>query len=134
MTIGQKSQSNCESARGLRAVDERALATSLGCSVDAVRLARACEIVDLHVDTFILPRLWGYDLLERHRAGLFGRFYFGHLDVPRMLDGGLDGAMWSITTNPFRAAASRWRAFEENLAALRAVIARSSGRLAEVQT
>jgi membrane dipeptidase len=99
-----------------------------------VQLARACELVDLHVDTFIPQRLWGYEPLERHRGGPLGRHFFGHLDVPRMLDGGLDGAMWSITTNPFRPAAARWRAFEENLAALRALIARSSGRLAEVQT
>ena len=134
MTIGRKSEPNCENARGVSALDERALAMSLGCSIDAVRLARACEIVDLHIDTFILPRLWSYDVLERHRAGPFGRFYFGHLDVPRMLDGGLDGAMWSITTNPFRAAASRWRVFQKNLGALRAIIDRSRGRLREVRS
>ena len=42
--------------------------------------------------------------------------------------------MWSITTTPARRAAARWRVFLRNLAALRALIARSRGRLAEVRT
>jgi membrane dipeptidase len=106
----------------------------LGCSLQAVQLTRGCNLIDLHVDTFIPPRLWGYDPLARHRGGPLGRFFFGHLDVPRLQDGGLDGAMWSITTNPFRGAPARWRAFQDNLVALRALIARSQGRLVEVRT
>jgi len=47
-----------------------------------------------------------------------------------MTDAGLDGAMWSITTNPFRSAGSRLRTFRRNLAALEALVARSEGRLA----
>ena len=73
--------------------------------LDAVRLVRACDVIDLHIDTFIPPRLWGYDPLVRHRGGPLGRFFFGHLDVPRMSTAVSDGAMWSITTNPFRGAA-----------------------------
>src|SRR4030095_914053 len=92
------------------------------------------ELVDLHVDTFIPARLWGYDPLVRHRSGPFGRVFFGHLDLLRLLDGGLDGALWSITTSPLRAAAARWRVFLRTLAALRALIARSGGRLEEVRT
>jgi membrane dipeptidase len=42
--------------------------------------------------------------------------------------------MWSITTNPFRPAAGRWAAFQENLRNLRALIVGSSGALAEVRT
>ena len=78
-----------------------------------------CDLIDLHVDTLIPPRLWRYDPLVRHRGGPLGRHFFGHLDLPRLSDGGLDGAMWSITTNPFRSAAGRWRAFQQNLQALR---------------
>ena len=99
-----------------------------------MRLVRACEVVDLHVDTFVPARLWGYDPLARHRGGPLGRFLFGHLDVPRLLDGGLTGAMWSITTNPFRPAASRWRTFQKNLRTLRAVIERSQRHVREVRT
>lgn len=97
-------------------------------------LARDCDLIDLHIDTLIPPRLWRYDPLERHRGGPLGRHFFGHVDLPRLTDGGLDGAMWSITTNPFRSAAGRWQAFQQNLRAMRDLIARSAGRLVEAHT
>jgi membrane dipeptidase len=99
-----------------------------------VQLARRCELIDLHLDTLIPTRLWAYDPLARHRGGPLGRFFFGHVDAPRMLDGGLDGAMWSITTNPLRPPRARWRVFGRNLARLRDLMARSQGRLVEVRT
>lgn len=110
-----------------------ALATRLGCSAEAVALTRDADLLDLHIDTLIPPRLWGYDVLARHGKPLGGHF-FGHLDLPRMIDGGLDGAMWSITTNPFRTAASRLRTFHRNLKALEALVDRSDGRLAFART
>jgi len=136
MTIGQRSERDGGGARRTHdaIADERAHAKLIGCSLDAVQLTRRCELIDLHVDTFIPYRMWGYDPLIRHRGGPFGRHLFGHLDVPRMLDGGLDGAMWSITTNPLRTARARWRALRRNLARLRDVITRSAGRMVEVRT
>lgn len=120
-------------ARTADSADARACATRLGCSLEAVLVARRAEIVDLHVDTFIPVRLWRYDVMARHRRALFGRLFFGHLDLPRLTDGGLGAAMWSITTNPFRRPRGRWRVFLDNLATLRRLIARSAGRLAEVR-
>jgi membrane dipeptidase len=117
-----------------QACDARELAARLGVSVEAVELTRACDTIDLHLDTFILPRSSDYDPLRRHAHALGGRHMFGHADVPRLRDGGVSGAMWSITTNPFRSAAERWRVFCENLAAMRAMIARSGGALAEAHT
>jgi len=109
------------------------LATRLGCSTEAVALTRDADLIDLHIDTLIPPRLWGYDVLARHGRPLGGHF-FGHLDLPRMVDAGLDGAMWSITTNPFRTAGSRLRTFHRNLASLEALVTRSDGRLAFART
>jgi membrane dipeptidase len=106
------------------------LCRQLGCSAEALALTRSCEIVDMHVDTYIPARLWGYDPMSRHRGGPLGRRHFGHVDLPRAVDGGLGAAMWSITTNPFRSAAGRWRAFQGNLRNLRALVAASGGRLA----
>ncbi len=105
------------------------LAATLGVSTEAVELARDADLVDLHIDTFIPPRLWGYDPLARHRRALLGRAFFGHLDLPRMADGGLSGAMWSVTTNPFRSAEGRWRTLLANLARFHTMVARSDGRL-----
>src|SRR5262245_5878266 len=134
MTIGRRSENDGSRARtSARSVDT-ATAKLLGCSLDALRLTYDSELVDLHPVTFIPPRLWGYDPLARHRGGPFGRFFFGHADVPRLLDGGVDGAMWSITTNPLRSPGARWRAFRRNLDALRGLIARSGGLLEEART
>ena len=107
------------------------LAERLGISEHAVALTHDAEFVDLHLDSFIPPRVYGYDLFKRHERTLIpgGRF-FGHLDVPRMLEGGLSGGMWSITTNPFRTAASRWRVFQKNLARFKDTVERSDGRMA----
>jgi membrane dipeptidase len=109
-------------------------AAGSGVSGAALSLARDCALIDLHIDTLIPPRLWRYDPLVRHRGGPLGRHFFGHVDLPRLTDGGLDGAMWSITTNPFRTAAGRWQAFQQNLQALRDLLARSAGRLVETHT
>jgi membrane dipeptidase len=116
------------------AVEAATLAARLGISLEAVQLTRATDVIDLHLDTFILPRLWRYDVFARHDGGPLGRRFGGHVDVPRLRDGGLTGAMWSITTNPFRSAPMRWRVFLDNLARLRALVAGSGGLLAEVRT
>ena len=90
------------------------LSRLLGVSDDAVALCQQSLFLDLHIDTLIPPRLAGYDIFKAHRPWFGGRF-FGHLDVPRMEAVHLDGAMWSITTNPFRTAKSRYRVFKNNL-------------------
>ncbi len=102
--------------------------------MEAVQLARDADVVDLHLDTFIWSRTVGYDVLVRHGGGPFGRRFGGHVDVPRAGDGGVTGAMWSITTNPFRSARRRWEVFLGNLAALRATVAGSDGVVEEVRT
>jgi membrane dipeptidase len=111
-----------------------ALAARLGVSEAAVALTRRVEVVDLHLDTFIPMRLFGYDPMRRHGQGILRGRHFGHLDLPRMRDAGLSGGMWSITTNPLRTAAGRWQAFLENVARLRAWVEASEGALALVRT
>lgn len=111
----------------------RCVALRLGISEEAVDLCRDSDLIDLHVDTFIPPRLWGYDPLVRHRSGPLGRHFFGHLDLYRMADGGVTGAMWSITTNPFRSADGRWRVFQKNLRGLQNLVTRSKGHLVFVR-
>ncbi len=95
-------------------VPSAALSKRLGVSEMAVELCRDSLFLDLHIDTLIPPRLWGYDILASHRPWFGGRF-FGHLDVPRLEQVSMDGAMWSITTNPFRTAQGRYTTFLRNL-------------------
>jgi len=91
-------------------------------SLAAVQLVRDAELVDLHIESYIPPRLWGYDLFERHDRHFLGGRYFGHLDLPRALDGGLTGGMWSIATNIARGARGRYAALRDNVAGLRATV------------
>lgn len=114
--------------------DARTCALRLGVSVEAVEIVRDADTIDLHLDTMIPPRLWGYDPLVRHPGGPLGRHFFGHTDLPRLRDGGLSGALWSLTTNPFRPAEARLRAYRANRARLRALAAASGGALAEADT
>lgn len=109
------------------------LASRLGVSEDAVRLTREHEVIDLHLDTFIVVRLVGYEVKARHADNFMRGVAFGHLDLPRAADAGLSGGMWSITTNPFRPAKNRWTTFQKNLARMRDLIAESDGQLALVK-
>ncbi len=87
-------------------------------TVEARQLLDACDVIDMHVDGFIWRRVFGYDLHRRHGLGVLGGRFYSHLDFPRAIEGGLSGAMWSITTNPLRSSAGRWRTFQRNLDAL----------------
>jgi membrane dipeptidase len=93
-------------------------AHALGISREAIELYVSADVIDLHVDTFIWTRLFGYDLTRRHGRGLFGARFYGHADLPRLRDARVGGAIWSITTNPLRRAAGRARVLERNLARL----------------
>lgn len=105
--------------------DAAKLAASLSISREAVELVWGSEVLDLHIESFIPPRLWGYDLHQRHshRVPLNG-YLFGHLDFPRAIEGGLTGGMWSIATNITRASKGRSRHLETNARALAASIER----------
>ncbi len=94
-------------------------------SEEALALVRDADVIDMHIDTYTPMRLFGYDPKRRHGKGVLGGRLFGHLDLPRIEESGLKGAMWSITTNPFRFAAKRWRQLESNIADLRRFVAES---------
>jgi len=97
-------------------------------SREAVELYRASEVFDLHVDTFIWTRVFGYDLLRRHGRGLLGARFYGQADLPRLRAAGVGGAIWSITTNPLRR--RRAEVFRKNLDRLVAIFARAPEEVA----
>ena len=90
-------------------------AAQLGLSEAAVDLYLASEVIDLHIDSFIWHRLFGYDLRRKHGRGLLGGLCYSQADIPRVLEAGITGATWVITTNPARDARGREEAFFENL-------------------
>jgi membrane dipeptidase len=108
-------------------MDIETTASSLGVSAEAVQLFRDSDAIDLHIDSFIWHRIFGYDLGRAHRGGPFGRNFFGHADFQTVGDCGLGGATWVITTNPLRSSSGRRRALGENLRELRAMLDRAPG-------
>lgn len=109
-------------------------ARRLGVSPEAAALIRSSEVIDLHIDTFIPVRLFGDSVLKRSRRRFLAGVAFGHLDLPRIVEGGLSGAMWSITTNPFRTARARWEVFQANVRRLRGLVDASGGVLRWART
>jgi membrane dipeptidase len=90
----------------------------LGISREAVELYAHSDVIDLHLDSFIWSRTLGYDIRRHHDSSLMGRWFGGHVDLPRAIHAGVTGATWVITTNPFRTGPGRAAAFRDNLTAL----------------
>ena len=107
-----------------RRTDPAGWANWLGISKEAVDLYLASDVIDLHVDSFIWTRIFGYDLHRRHGKGIFGDSFYSQVDLPRAISGGLTGATWVISTNPFLPAPLRKRQFLRNLPWLEATLAR----------
>lgn len=56
--------------------------------------------IDLHADTLLWARWFGYDLHARHEAPLFRSAFGGHVDLPRLRDGGLGAQFFSLVSLP----------------------------------
>jgi membrane dipeptidase len=104
-------------------------AQQLGISREAVEIYLGSDVVDLHVDSFIWTRVFGYELGQRHGAGLFSARYYSQVDLPRLWEAGIGSALWSITTNPLRTKSGRARALRRNLAELRAALEAGSAKV-----
>ena len=60
------------------------------------------HVMDLHADTAKLMDKLGYDLAARHERPMPKRVnVFGHVDLPRLRDGGVAGQFFSFWTTPY---------------------------------
>ncbi len=98
-------------------LDEPSLADHGRISADAAALHADADVIDLHVDSFIWRRVFGYDFRRRHTAFTRG-VMMSQFDLPRARDAGVNGATWVITTNPLGDARDREAKFFENLSEL----------------
>jgi len=62
----------------------------------------AVDVVDIHTESFVWTRVFGYDVSAAHGRGVLGARLYSQADLPRMKAGGLTGAVMSVATNPFR--------------------------------
>src|SRR5262245_53212761 len=69
---------------------------------EARALHAECCVLDLHADTAKLMDKLGYDVALRHERAMPRRAnVFGHVDLPRLRDGGVAGQFFSFWTTPF---------------------------------
>src|SRR5690606_17837607 len=81
-------------------------------------LANSCDLIDLHIDSFIWKRVFGYDIRKKHSLGPLRGVFFQQVDLPRIQEAGFNGAIWSITTNPLRTSARKPEILLKNLRSL----------------
>jgi membrane dipeptidase len=101
--------------------DPAGWARALGTSREAIDIYLASEVIDLHIDSFIWTRMWGYRLDRRHGHGLLGARVYSQVDLPRVREAQIAGGVWSITTNPLQPGSRRADVFGANLDTLRAI-------------
>ena len=95
----------------------------------AENLIAHTPLIDLHIDSFIWTRIFGYDLQKSHADSITQGYFAGQVDLPRLKAGGFSGAIWSITTNPLRTSRARAKAFEKNLDRFKKLIAKNSKQM-----
>jgi membrane dipeptidase len=91
--------------------------------------------VDLHADTLMWSRWLGYDLHVRHEAPLWRAALGGHVDLPRLREGGLGAQVFSLVSLPVsRRITGLACAVEEQIDILDEAIRRRPGDLRLVRT
>jgi membrane dipeptidase len=91
--------------------------------------------VDLHADTLMWARWLGYDLHARHEPPLWRSAFGGHVDVPRLRDGGLGAQVFSLVSLPIvRGLGGLARAIDEQIDILDDAIRRHPEDLRLVRT
>jgi membrane dipeptidase len=104
-------------------------------SADAHAMLAEHPALDLHADTLMWSRWLGYDILSRHTPPLPRAALGGHVDVPRMTDGGMGGQFFGLVSLPLLGnARGCTRAVHEQIDALDETLARSAGKLRKVRT
>ncbi len=70
-------------------------------SREAQALHAAYPAIDLHADTLMWSRWVGYDLHARHEPPLPRAAFGGHVDLPRMREGGMGAQFFGLVSVPF---------------------------------
>jgi membrane dipeptidase len=100
-------------------------------SPEARSLLAQHPAIDLHADTLLWARMVGYDLAVRHRPPLPAAAYLGHVDVPRLIDGGIGAQFFGLVSFP-SAKAGPGRGVDRQIDLLDGQAAREDGKLRKV--
>src|SRR5262245_36991926 len=83
-------------------------------TADARALHTAHPAIDLHADTLMWSRWIGYELGVRHETPLPRGAFLGHVDVPRLVEGGIGAQFFGLVSLPV-AARGNGRAIDEQI-------------------
>ncbi len=78
----------------------RTPAASLEISDEARAIHEQSPAIDLHADTLMWARWVGYDLLSRHDPPLPRAAFTGHVDLPRLKEGGMGAQYFGLVSLP----------------------------------
>ena len=102
-------------------------------SAEARALHAAHPAIDLHADTLMWTRWIGYDLGTRHEAPLPRGAFFGHVDVPRLAEGGIGAQFFGLVSLPV-AHRGNARVIDEQIDLLDAAVKKDGGRFRKVRS
>ncbi len=104
-------------------------------SEQARALHAAHPAIDLHADTLMWSRWLGYDLLEAHEPPLWRAALGGHVDLPRLRQGGVGAQFFGLVSLPVvEGARGPARAVNDQIDVLVETIARRPAELRLART
>jgi len=103
-------------------------------SKEILDLHMDAHLIDLHIDSNFLSGLVGYDFLKRHTAWLPMGALCSHVDLPRMIEGGMDTGGFGVVVNPLCKPEKAWRSTLSQLNLFSGTCKRSYGELVLVGT
>lgn len=104
-------------------------------SADARAIHARHPAIDLHADSLMWSRWVGYDLLARHEPPLPMAALGGHVDVPRLVEGGIGAQFFGLVSLPLVPGTRGLAAvIEQQIDELDGNVARSLGKLVKVRT
>ncbi len=104
-------------------------------SPEAKALHAEHPAIDLHADTLMWSRWLGYDLHTRHSPPLPMAALGGHVDLPRMKEGGMGAQFFGLVSLPVaERTRGMARAIDEQIDALDEMLARRPGAMRLVKT
>lgn len=99
-------------------------------SEEAHALHEAHPAIDLHADTLMWCRWLGYDLHKKHEPPLYKAALGGHVDVPRMFEGGMGAQFFGLVSLPMaERARGMVRVIDEQIDALELALTRNPSQL-----
>ena len=104
-------------------------------SSEAQQLHKEHPAIDLHADTLMWSRWLGYDLHKEHSPPLWRAAIGGHVDLPRMREGGMGAQFFGLVSLPVsKSAHGLARVIDEQIDALEEAIHRRPSELRLVKT